>query len=170
MSKRFVLLVLLQVLMLLSVVGKYYWISTSGHPVTLKTAPVDPRDLFYGDYVRLGFEISRIDLQSVQHDLEEPLYDTDVYVVLEQKGNVWHEAVGVYRHKPQLAPGQIMLSGRVPYYDGYMGEELRIVYGFERYYVPENTGREIEQSVEQGWYVDLRVSGSGEAVITRLHR
>ncbi|WP_164553355.1 GDYXXLXY domain-containing protein [Brevibacillus marinus] len=170
MSRRFLLLVLLQAVLLLGIVGKYYWIAATGQPITLKTAPIDPRDLFYGDYVRLEFDISRLDLRTIPHDLNGPLHDTAVYVVLEQKGKPWHEAAGVYQNKPQLAPGQTMLSGRVPYYSGDSWDELRIVYGFERYYVPENTGREIEQNAAAGWLADLRVAGSGEAVLRRLYR
>jgi uncharacterized membrane-anchored protein len=45
---------------------------------------------------------------------------------------------------------------------------LYLSYGLERYYVPENTGREWEDRREELTLVDVRVTGSGEAVIDRL--
>ncbi|MBO8163240.1 MAG: GDYXXLXY domain-containing protein [Brevibacillus sp.] len=171
MKKRFALLVLLQVVLLLSVAGKYYWIVATGQTVTLKTAPIDPRDLFYGDYVQLGFDVNRLDLANIRHDLVGPLHDEQVYVVLEKRGNAWHEAVGVFRSKPELTEGQAMLRGHLHYYNGDgWRQTVRIEYGIERYYVPEKTGRDIEQAGEQPWFAELRVSSSGEAVLSRLYR
>ena len=37
----------------------------NGQEVLLKVEPVDPRDLLRGDYVRLGYEISRIPVEMI---------------------------------------------------------------------------------------------------------
>jgi uncharacterized membrane-anchored protein len=162
---RLVWIIALQIVLLLSIVGKYHYIAASGQTITLKTAPVDPRDLFQGDYVRLHYEISEIDTRSVRNDLRENESDLDVYVLLERKANPWHEAVGVFRERPLPRENQAVLRGRLLYVD----EKSRMVsidYGLGRYYVPENTGREWEQKTDL--LVDLKVTDSGEAIIERL--
>ena len=63
-SRRPILLALLVALLQVGFLG---WIITSraavlrnGAEALLKVEPIDPRDLLRGDYVRLGYEISRI--------------------------------------------------------------------------------------------------------------
>ena len=43
----------------------------TGKEVLLKTVPVDPRDLFRGDYVVLRYDISTIDLETVSTDIQQ---------------------------------------------------------------------------------------------------
>jgi uncharacterized membrane-anchored protein len=42
---------------------RHYWIET-GEKIMLRVEPVDPRDLFRGDYVSLSYEISSLDRSS----------------------------------------------------------------------------------------------------------
>ena len=57
--KRWILIVVaIQFLALLSVAVKREWIHSYGETVFLRTAPVDPRDLFRGDYVQLQYDIA----------------------------------------------------------------------------------------------------------------
>ncbi|MET3289957.1 hypothetical protein EDM56_19540 [Brevibacillus fluminis] len=168
MNKRLLLIIALQIALLLAIVGKYQYVALTGQSVLLKTAPVDPVDPFYGDYVVLNYEIARIDGTSVPHDVTQEDQDHQVYVILQQKTNPWHEAVGVYRSLPKLAQGQIALKGTLRYVDSEGTREISIGYGIERYYVPENTGHEIEDRRDQLTMVEVKVSGSGDAVIARL--
>lgn len=165
MNKRFIGLVLLQIALLLSVAARYHWVDWTGQPVTLKTAPIDPRDLFYGDYVILNYEISRIDLDEVEHDVEPGDEPEQVYVLLERRKSGWHEMVGVFRSKPEPGPGQAVLKGTARrMWDG----KLSIKYGIERYYVTENTGKKWEDARDELQFVDLKVSSGGDAVIKEL--
>lgn len=61
---------------------KEYTLRT-GTEVILKTEPVDPRDLFRGDYVVLNYEISTLDLEEIP--VEDPYfeYNDRIYLVLE---------------------------------------------------------------------------------------
>ena len=57
MTRYFVLLaVAAQLLVLAWMAGEREWIFRTGQVVYLRTAPVDPRDLFRGDFVRLHYE------------------------------------------------------------------------------------------------------------------
>ena len=61
MRKTFIVVaVLMQILVLVYMAGEREYILRNGKIIYLRTAPIDPRDLFRGDYVRLNYEISRI--------------------------------------------------------------------------------------------------------------
>ena len=65
MRGKFVLLILLQALILAGMIGyRYYWVET-GEKIFLRVSPVDPRDLFRGDYVSLSYDISNLDLDQL---------------------------------------------------------------------------------------------------------
>lgn len=168
MKKRVWLLILFQICLLLTIVGKYQYIAATGETITLKTAPIDPRDLFYGDYVILNYDIAELDIGKVPHDVSSADEGRTVYVMLEKKENPWHEAVGVYRNAPEQKPGQVLLKGRLRYYGESDYRVMNIDYGLDRYYVPENTGRDIEDRREELNRVDIIVTESGDAIIKEL--
>jgi hypothetical protein len=57
------------------------WTLETGVPVLLETQPIDPRSLFRGDYVRLNYTVSDLDLDVLSGEDEFRRHD-DVYVVL----------------------------------------------------------------------------------------
>jgi len=62
MRGKFIIIVLIQIALLAGMIGyREYWIAL-GEKVLLRTAPVDPRDLFRGDYVQLSYEITALEL------------------------------------------------------------------------------------------------------------
>ncbi len=65
MRIKFLVVVLLQVLLLVGMIGyREHWIST-GERILLRTVPLDPRDIFRGDYVSLSYDISNLDLDAL---------------------------------------------------------------------------------------------------------
>jgi uncharacterized membrane-anchored protein len=141
MVKKFVLFVLLQVFVLAFMVASQYTVERYGQEVRLQTAPVDPRDMLYGDYVTLNYDISNIDLS--QFDQSPKRGDT-VYVVLKKEGQ-YDQLVSVYLHKPSISSEQSIVKGRVESVNQNPNAQLvHVVYGFERYYVQEGTGKELE--------------------------
>ena len=52
-----------------------------GQEILLKTAPVDPNDLFRGDYVNLRYDISTIDLTNIVYD-QPFIHGEDVFAIL----------------------------------------------------------------------------------------
>lgn len=156
-------IIALQVILLLSIVAKHQYVVYAGQPITLKTAPIDPTDPFYGDYVTLHYEVNEIERQKVRDELTAEEHGSPVYVLLERKQQPWYEAIGVYRKRPVPGDNQAVIKGVLQYVDE---DRIYLEYGWERYYVPENTGREIEQ--QESMLVDLRVSGTGDAVITGI--
>ena len=99
MRMKFIALICLQALLLAGIIGyREYWIET-GDKVVLKTSPVDPRDIFRGDYVNLTYEITNLDIAG---DLQNPdfLLGQPIYVNLETSSDGTATASSVSREEP----------------------------------------------------------------------
>ena len=150
---RIVITCMVLTLPLVGMIARKQWTLETGTPVLLETQPVDPRSLFRGDYVRLNYVVSDLDLERLSGDDKFIRYD-DVYVVLAQAERYW-EAEGVYHRRPELAAHQVALKGRVQYLQtshwnpdtktSEPAKKIRVVYGIENYFVPEGEGRELER-------------------------
>lgn len=153
------IIVILQVLFLFGIIGVRYYTLSAGTPVLLKASPVDPWDVFRGEYVRLEYDITWIkgpDLDSSRRQ--------DVYVVLE-KGDKYWQAAGIYLDKPVLAGGQIFIKGSADYYNGFKGE-YHVSYGIESYFVEEGTGIGLQQAKVLD--AQVKIDRFGNAVIEKI--
>lgn len=128
-----------------------YQLSGLGYPVyMLRTMPVDPRDLLRGDYIILGYEISRLPEQYKDGDLPEG----DVYVQLKPDGDFW--TIGdVTSWGPDR--GTPFLLARK--------EGRRLVYDLEKYFVPEGKGNPPGKIT-----VEIAVRPDGRAQIKQLYQ
>ncbi|AFC32623.1 hypothetical protein PM3016_5966 [Paenibacillus mucilaginosus 3016] len=136
-----------QVLVLAGIALSYYAVGWYGQDIRLRTVPVDPRDIFYGDYVTLSYEISRLD-STLWKEAAPPERGDTVYVVVKQGTDGVAVPMAVYVSKPSLAEGEAALKGIVQYAwnPDFRGEEsFSVRYGIERYYVPEGTGKALEE-------------------------
>ncbi|WP_409298952.1 GDYXXLXY domain-containing protein [Peribacillus sp. SCS-26] len=124
----------------------------AGKTILLETKPVDPTDLFRGDYVNLSYEAEEIPVSLVKEDVLKREREGDgkftVYVVLKEKNGV-HQPVSVTLHRPKET---IYLKGRLSYVSGSESsqESAFIQYSLDRYFLQENTGRELEQASLKG--------------------
>ncbi len=157
---------------------KEYTLRT-GTEVLLKTLPVDPRDLFRGDYVTLNYEISTLDMEKLPSEESYFYSDEPVYLALELK-NGYGVPKKVYTTPPEDG---LYIKGKVKdiLYDWETDEsgitteetikELRVDYGIESYFVPEGKGMEIEKAQRtEKTEVDAKiiVDKYGNAVIKSL--
>lgn len=167
-NKRRIMLLLIvvvvQVLFLSGIAVSYYAVGWFGTEIKIKTVPVDPRDLLYGDYVTLGYEISELQPQLWKESGNKPDEGEQVYVALKPAANGIYEAVGVYRNKPSISAEQMVLIGSVTY---SWAESIRVQYGLERYYVPEGTGKELEKQA-RNMVVRVKIAPWGQARISGL--
>ncbi|HNQ77270.1 MAG TPA: GDYXXLXY domain-containing protein [Acidobacteriota bacterium] len=111
MRTKYILLVVLQALFLVGMIGmKQAWIAR-GEKIKLKTVPVDPRDIFRGDYARLNYDISSLDLDSL--GCKETFQRNDkVYVAISKGDKDYYEAVSVSSKRP--AEG-LYVAGKTKY-------------------------------------------------------
>jgi uncharacterized membrane-anchored protein len=109
MRWKFILFVVLQVALLLGMIAyRQYWVAT-GEKILLKTAPVDPRDIFRGDYVNLGYEISILDLGAL--GTKESFKPNErVYIILEKNPDGVFSAKSISKELPK---GGKFIQGRV---------------------------------------------------------
>ena len=172
MRKIFIVLaVLMQVLVLVYMAGEREYILRNGKIIYLRTAPIDPRDLFRGDYVRLNYEISRISAGSLPGgDTSHMIKGEKVYVNLKEASNGLYELERASKEKPEAG---VFLVGRSPYEYRYrpFGYPLMLNYGIEAYFVQQGKGREIEKrlgnrnQIQIPLEMQIAVGRSGKAVI-----
>jgi uncharacterized membrane-anchored protein len=161
------------------------WILATGTPHIFQTAPIDPRDIFRGDYVRLDYLFSSLPVQQLDEAILERglAKGQKAYLSLSRDSNGVSHGTRLYASPPQ---GQAYIAGRSlnhwPYGRQYRDrarpgrkeEELwpaSVKYGIEQYYVQQGTGRAMESlrggrnEYQVPLLIHARVSASGEAVI-----
>lgn len=159
-------IVLLQVLFLIFIVVRYHYALATGVPVFLQAVPVDPRDLFRGDYVTLSYEISNIRLDTIENRAGSMNYGNTVYVGLERGEKYWRattldKAFHPTTHSAVWLKAQVMSS-----FEG----RVRLRYGIEQFFIPEGTGHLIEQERNRERVsVQIRVTDSGTALVKQLY-
>lgn len=160
-----VLAVGIQLAVLVSMIAQRATPLVTGTTVLLRVVPVDPRDLFRGDYVILSYDFSNVPASTIE-GLPPPRYDSTVrsgervYVslVLEPDGRHWcTETISTTRPS-----GGVYLCGTVSDY-------RRIECGIESFYVQEGTGLEYEQAiVNHRLSAEVAVTSQGQATLRRL--
>ena len=124
---------------------------TQGVEVALQTVPVDPRSLFQGDYAILDYEIAEIP----DHLGALPV-GAEMFVVLVDCGDVWC-ASAYTRIQPQ---------GPDTYARGVVTRRGRLDFGIGTYFVPEGTGKVVEEA--QDVKVIVALDDRGRAVIKHV--
>ncbi|UKS30789.1 GDYXXLXY domain-containing protein [Paenibacillus sp. HWE-109] len=151
------LLVLLQVLAMSLQIGKSEWLLAHGQLIKLKLEPLDPRSLIQGDYVRLRYTISNLEIfQTMEPDT---FSNKKLAVVLApNKATGVYDFKRVYREDEILAPDEVKLNGTLTGYDN-------VAYGIETYFIPEGTGSIYERDAK---FAEVKVSAGGDAILVRL--
>lgn len=156
----FIALIGLQLLSILGFAAYRETILRRGQEVVLQVLPVDPRDLFRGDFVVLRYEIAT--LRSADLCCISGLYTgSTVYVRLEPdpSGEKWAATAAA----PEIDPGwttyikgKVVRAGRGP-----RGTDIGVEYGIESFFVPEGQGRTIEQAMRDSREVKAQVAVDG---------
>ena len=128
-----------------------------GRELRLRAQPVDPLDVFRGNFVVLRYEISSV----------QTLFDVDrgdrVCVELTERGGGWSGDRGL----PDPV-GEVAICGRARS-DAAPGQRVGVEYGIETYFASAERAREIQNAIGSGEVfavVDLDEDGS--ARIERL--
>jgi uncharacterized membrane-anchored protein len=132
-----------------------------GREIVVRIVPVDPRDIFKGDYVRLGYE-APFSRPAKALFAEGGQFQGRVFATLEQAADEKWNVIAVARARPvKLSPNQIVLAATNRY--GTLN------YGLERYYVPEGTGRRLEDKARAGvMSAIVAVNAKGQSAIKGL--
>lgn len=135
-----------------------------GQEIRLATVPIDPRSLFRGDYVVLGYEISNIPKRGFA-DPDNLRHGEPVYVRL------WEDKTGVHRYfgagleVPREGP---FLRGRLQY-PRVHDETFAVRYGLEALFAAPATAKALEQQVREGEMVSIvMVDADGKGALKNL--
>ncbi|MBZ9677214.1 GDYXXLXY domain-containing protein [Mesorhizobium sp. ES1-1] len=147
----------------------------SGREVLLKIEPVDPRDFLRGDYIILGYEISRIPVKMIANVPADKLASDDTSIVVRLKKGAdgyWAPATAWFGEAPTAAGAEEAdISGHVTQGWDLRGEDATIApdYGIERFYVPEGEGLAIQNDIRvRPFGIRLALASDGTAQIKAL--
>jgi uncharacterized membrane-anchored protein len=175
---RYVLAALLLCGLILAMVYQRAEILRNGQEVRLETVPVDPRDLFRGDYVVLDYKISSIDLP--KDATSEFRRDQKIFVTLRPDETGKARAVGISAERPAGAGTDVVIQGTVtsgsacPFNESGLRvckpgiRAVLVKYGLESYFVPQGEGKIIEATEKSRVEVVAAVTPSGQSAIKRL--
>ncbi|HPG89496.1 MAG TPA: GDYXXLXY domain-containing protein [Hyphomicrobium sp.] len=123
----------------------------SGREIALQVIPIDPRDVFRGEYVILGYDISQIPAPIAEDRDDRFARGQTVYVTLQQAADGAWTAKSVSTNYPsEGAASEVVLKGTVRnrvHRDAAGGTAVAVRYGIESYFVPEGAGKALEQGV-----------------------
>ena len=165
------LIALIQTGVLLHLVLDRMRLIAAGREITLPIRPVDPRDIFRGEYVRLGYDIDTLPLRLLTG--ERPADNAAFFVVLERgEGGDW-QPVQISSRLPSPLPAErIALKARplsrwpvVRSPEATQGAH----YGIEQYFVPQGEGRRLESLArEKKLAARIAVDSGGNAALKGL--
>jgi uncharacterized membrane-anchored protein len=165
---------LIQIALLAAMIVDRAQILREGTEVTLQTGVVDPRDLLRGDYVVLGYDISRLPAGALQN---QPASSRNpiVFVKLAPNPEGLFGAISVHTEAVAVTSPEVLIRGRVAYgascgssWDAFC-DKLQIRYNLESYFVPQGEGRKLEDARNlRKVTVVAAVLPSGRAAIKRL--
>lgn len=160
--------VVAQLLILVGMIALRMIPLVTGQTVLVRVQPIDPRDLFRGDYVILSYEFSRTSPDGIEGvpvnergKWSKKWEGRTVYVPLVLDSDRVHWRAGkVTVVKPETG---LFLKGQMLRYGA-------MEFGIESYYVQEGTGRQFEQAIrDRKLSAELAVTSSGQAALKRLH-
>ena len=186
MKKPFILLAIaLQIGAVAAIALHKEWGLRSGQSLVVQTAPIDPRDIFRGDYVRLDYLFSRLRADQIDPALRERGLRKGELVFLAMK--TAPDGIAIARQLQLERPPFPYLPGRVQKewpYRGYPDSSpqqrargkleswpLSVDYGIGRFYVEQGKGLEMEairggrDDYQRPMLVELAVPESGQALI-----
>lgn len=157
----------------------------NGREITMKVVPVDPRDIFRGDYVILGYDVNQIAAENGVDVPPELARGGVVYTQIAPRDDDTWRVVSVTSGYPsQVGAGNAVLKGRVLHIhdrapaaaEGTATQSLAppvkvltVRYGIESYFVPEGEGKALETEVrDRAVKTVLAVGPDGTAAIKAL--
>ena len=142
----------------------------NGQEIVLKTQPVDPNDILRGDYVILGYDISRIDPKQIIGTAPAASGIAIVYVALKKQGDFWSFSRASWQPFADKTAEEVVIKGNTGQYFNLDNEQMvPLNYGIEAFYIPQGQGKVIEDG-QRAEAVDavIAVNDSGTAQLKSL--
>ncbi len=172
MRKYFVLLAIVaQVSVLAYMAIKHEVILATGDPIYLRTAPIDPRDPFRGDFVRLSYPFNTVYAKRTRGTVKDHVGDKgyQVYAVMKPTENDLYTLDYLTDQRPTEP---LYIKGRITNRHWSRGQgAANVKYGVEQLYVEQGSGREIERTrgtrsgIQIPMEVQVAIGDDGTAVL-----
>ncbi|MFM8285780.1 MAG: GDYXXLXY domain-containing protein, partial [Planctomycetaceae bacterium] len=151
--------VVFQVLVLMALIaeGARPWVT--GETIRLRVIPVDPRDLFRGDYLILSYDFTTQSPPHMRrHDSSRIGREIFVSLVRDEDGQHWRTAFVSWTRPP----AGIYLRGEVD-------QHRRNDCGIGQFFLQEGHGKKYEQLIRQHRLsAEVAVTADGRAALKRL--
>ena len=160
MNRRIAFAVAIQLAIMGLVLVPPLMIRASGTVVYLETEKMDPRALFRGDYVILGYRVAQGILpQDQEQQARSKAMPVYVSVSTERPGRF----LGVSFEPPAPTQGKACIVGRARGWDGAVDFPQ-----VAQFFVPEGTGRALESTRGENLLARIAVSDGCKAVLLGL--
>ncbi|MFD6207583.1 GDYXXLXY domain-containing protein [Peribacillus sp. NPDC060253] len=160
------------VLILLVLAIPPVWTTMTGDEIKIKTAPVDPTDLFRGSYVALNYEIESVKPSQLEDSIKSEFKTRNmgdykkVYVRLKQNTDGLYAVDSVTKDKPSKG---IYLKGELEIpYDLQNVTTVHIRYGLDNYFASEEKAKEMETDALANPSVAVVKVRNGNVVLTDI--
>ncbi len=162
------LVIILQVASLAYIAINREWIRINGEEVYFSTAPVDPRDIFRGDYVALNYNINRPNIS-----IQKAWVNQSFYATLEKDELGIASVTALTLEKP--SSGLFIKARSASTYWNSLQRNPNIKYGIEKYFTEQGVGLELEEQRgrRDEWQTSLEMHvalGSGGTAVIKGHR
>lgn len=161
----------LQTLVLAYMVFDRVSLLSSGREVVAEVIPVDPRDIFRGDYVILGYSFTQVRDLPVSENVH---IGDEIFVTLKPGDGAgkWDVAQVSEAYPASVPAEHVTIKGRVNWVVPKTETQppmANVRYGIESYFVPEGTGKALEDQVrERKIMAVLAVGSRGDIAIKAL--
>ena len=148
-----------QMLVLGWMIAQSMWTLATGQTILLRVSPVDPRDLFRGEYVILNYNFTRLRPPD-ETSWNATHVGREIFVSLapEQDGKHWQDTE-ISWTRPT--------SGT--YLRGQVGNDQRNEFNIGQFFLQEGKGKEYEQAVRaRRLSAEIAVTPHGAATLKRL--
>jgi uncharacterized membrane-anchored protein len=138
----------------------------AGDTVFVRVVPVDPRDLFRGDYVILGYDFSRVPPAGIEGLEESYGQDKQQWLGLSVYVTLAPEPDGKHWRAEKFSISQ-PTSGK--YLRGRITGPARLEFGIEAYYLQEGQGFKYEEAMrDHRLAAEIAVTADGHAALRGL--
>jgi uncharacterized membrane-anchored protein len=170
-TKEVLLACSIPVIILLAMCFTPIYTLVNGEEIILETVPVDPSDLFRGDYVTLRYKAEEVEKSMVEEnvitELEKGRGNLKVYVLLKEEKGL-HSPSKVTLEKPKTGT---FLKGKLNYIGidiSQRKEIAHISYTLDKYFLEDNTGLEWEKASAEGKILARVKVNSGYAYLVDI--
>ena len=148
-----------QMLVLVSMIVPSVWTLSTGETILLRVIPVDPRDLFRGDYVILGYDFT-MKRPEGETQWNQSHVGREIFVTItpDEDGKHWHGQSASWT-RPDIGT----------YLRGKVSNDSRNEFNIGQFFVQEGKGKEYEEAVRsRRLSVEIAVTAEGAATLKRL--